>query len=129
MSIGFLAGTLLGAGAGLAMPETRAQPIAIGIVAVCGAIFGTLVGFSIHLLTRSDEERNREIQTDVAGAASGRGGIVGGAVIIVLAVAWFLIGLAAGRIYFYPPVLLIFGLISIVRGIFARGDQLDSAAQ
>ena len=124
--LGFVAGTALGALAGVAMPETRSQPIAIGVIAVCGSIFGTLIAFVAHMLTRSDEEREREIQADVAGAARGRGGIVGGVLIVVLAIVWFVIGLAAGRIYFYPPVLLVFGLISIARGLFA-GPQEETA--
>jgi hypothetical protein len=35
------------------------------------------------------------------------------------AVVWFFVGLQAGYIYFYPPVLFVMGLVSLLRGIFS----------
>lgn len=44
-------------------------------------------------------------------------GIVGGIGMIVLAIVWFVLGMQAGRIFFYPPVLAVLGIVAIVRGI------------
>ncbi len=116
--VGTMLGTLMGAGLGVAMPETREVPPAIAIVAVCGAIFGAAMGFGTRLLTRTDAERAEDTQAgELAEAARGRGGIVGGAVIMLVAVVWFGVGLAGGWIYFYPPILFVFGLVSLVRGL------------
>ena len=38
---------------------------------------------------------------------------------IVIAVVWFVAGLAGGRIFFYPPVLLIIGIVAVAKGLFA----------
>lgn len=43
-------------------------------------------------------------------------GIVGGVIMIAIALVWFFGGLAVDRIFFYPPVLLIIGVIAIVKG-------------
>lgn len=43
-------------------------------------------------------------------------GVLGGVLMVVIAVAWFLLGLAANRIFFYPPVLLVIGIFAIIKG-------------
>lgn len=43
-------------------------------------------------------------------------GVLGGLVMILIAVAWFFGGLAVDRIFFYPPVLLIIGVVALVKG-------------
>lgn len=40
-----------------------------------------------------------------------------GILMMVGAVVWFVGGLAADRIFFYPPILLIFGFIAFIRGL------------
>ena len=37
--------------------------------------------------------------------------------LITLAVPWFGIGYAAGVIYYYPFVLLVLGMISVIKGV------------
>jgi hypothetical protein len=44
-------------------------------------------------------------------------GVLGGAIMIAIALIWFVVGLFAGYIYFYPPVLFIFGVYALVKGI------------
>lgn len=44
--------------------------------------------------------------------------IGGGLLMMVGAVVWFFLGLAAGRIFFYPPILFIIGLVAVVKGFF-----------
>lgn len=58
-------------------------------------------------------------------------GIAGGIVMIVLALVWFFGGLALDRIFFYPPVLLILGIVAVVRGASEgniRGEKYKKTA-
>jgi hypothetical protein len=43
-------------------------------------------------------------------------GIVGGLLMILIAVVWFVVGLAFGIIFFYPPILAVIGVIAIIKG-------------
>jgi hypothetical protein len=45
-------------------------------------------------------------------------GVIGGVLMMIIAVVWFVLGLAAGRIFFYPPLLLVIGLIAVIKGLF-----------
>jgi hypothetical protein len=45
-------------------------------------------------------------------------GAVGGILMMVIAVVWFVGGWMAGRIFFYPPILFVIGFIALVKGIF-----------
>jgi hypothetical protein len=44
-------------------------------------------------------------------------GVIGGVLMILIAVVWFIAGLAGGIIFFYPPILLVIGIISIAKGL------------
>ena len=44
-------------------------------------------------------------------------GVLGGVIMIVIAVVWFVLGLMADRIFFYPPVLLCFGIFAVIKGL------------
>jgi hypothetical protein len=48
-------------------------------------------------------------------------GVIGGILMMVVAAAWFGLGLMANRIFFYPPVLFIIGLVAVFKGMFG-GD-------
>jgi len=48
-------------------------------------------------------------------------GIAGGLLLIVIAVVWFFVGLAANRIFYYPPILALIGVYGVVKGI-AQGN-------
>jgi hypothetical protein len=47
-------------------------------------------------------------------------GVVGGLVMILIAVVWFVAGLAVGIIFFYPPILAVIGVIAIIKGCVSR---------
>ena len=47
-------------------------------------------------------------------------GVIGGLLMIVIAIVWFVVGLAVGYIFFYPPVLLVIGIIAVVKGLAGR---------
>jgi hypothetical protein len=45
-------------------------------------------------------------------------GVVGGIILIAIACVWFFAGLAAGRIFFYPPILFCMGIYAIITGLY-----------
>jgi hypothetical protein len=47
-------------------------------------------------------------------------GVIGGVLMILIAVVWFVVGFAAGRIFFYPPILVLIGFGAIIKGLFNR---------
>ncbi len=44
-------------------------------------------------------------------------GVVGGLLMMGLAVIWFVVGLAYGWIFFYPPILFLIGLFAFFKGL------------
>ena len=42
---------------------------------------------------------------------------------MVGAVVWFVVGWMAGRIFFYPPILFVLGIASLVKGLMAPADS------
>jgi hypothetical protein len=49
------------------------------------------------------------------------GGVAGGMLAMAGAVVWFVLGLMADRIFIYPPILFVLGLVAVFRGL-ARGE-------
>jgi hypothetical protein len=47
-------------------------------------------------------------------------GSVGGLLMMLIAVVWFVGGLAAGIIFIYPPILFVLGVIALVKGLSNR---------
>jgi hypothetical protein len=45
-------------------------------------------------------------------------GVGGGCAMMAIAVVWFVVGMAAGWVFFYPPILFIVGLCAVVKGMF-----------
>jgi hypothetical protein len=43
--------------------------------------------------------------------------IIGGIAMMIGAVVWFVLGLKAGIIFFYPPVLFVIGIVAFVKGL------------
>ena len=39
---------------------------------------------------------------------------------ILIAIGWFLGGLMVGYIFFYPPILLVIGIVAMLKGITGR---------
>ena len=44
-------------------------------------------------------------------------GAIGGLVMMVIAVVWFVVGYQAGYIFYYPPVLFFIGLFGLIKGL------------
>jgi hypothetical protein len=49
-------------------------------------------------------------------------GVLGGLGMMAFATVWFVVGLYAGWIYFYPPILFIAGLVAFVKGLMGVED-------
>jgi len=47
------------------------------------------------------------------------GSVLGGILMMVVAIVWFVVGLFGDRIFFYPPVLLIIGFVTLCKGLFS----------
>jgi hypothetical protein len=47
-------------------------------------------------------------------------GLIGGLLMLVIAVVWFVLGWMAGFIFFYPPILAVVGIGAIIKGLFSR---------
>ncbi len=45
-----------------------------------------------------------------------------GVAMMVGAVVWFIVGLFADRIFFYPPILYILGIVGVVKGLLGKRE-------
>lgn len=55
-----------------------------------------------------------------------KAGVRGGIGMMAIAVVWFVVGLAIGIIFFYPPILFVIGLYAFLKGIVTgnvRGEK------
>lgn len=70
---------------------------------------------------RDRQVRERENPGGNTGGRSLEGGILngvsGGMLAMIIAVVWFVVGLAADVIFFYPPILFIIGLVAFFKGL------------
>jgi hypothetical protein len=48
--------------------------------------------------------------------------IWGGVGMMVGAVVWFVVGWMAGRIFFYPPILFVLGIVAVAKGVMAPAE-------
>ena len=53
---------------------------------------------------------------------SANAGVAGGLLMILIAAVWFFAGLAAGIIFFYPPILFIIGVVAFIKGLAGGRD-------
>ena len=65
----------------------------------------------------SRKAREREMEEP---ASSGGKDIITGILMMVGAIVWFVVGYMAGYIYFYPPVLFVIGLGTMIKGLFKK---------
>ncbi len=47
-------------------------------------------------------------------------GMLGGIIMIAIAVVWFFVGLAGGYIFYYPPILFVIGIYALIKGLIDR---------
>lgn len=80
-------------------------------------------------LRRENERAEAKRKAEEAAANGGQSlegsvfnsGVLGGAIAMMVAVAWFLAGLANDVIFFYPPILFVIGLGAFFKG-FMRSE-------
>ncbi len=76
----------------------------------------------------AEAERLQKLQAEVTEEESSGGffgpekkgmqkGVLGGVVMILIAIVWFVVGYAAGYIFYYPPILLIIGIVAVIKGM------------
>jgi hypothetical protein len=68
-------------------------------------------------LRREQPRRGPRVAFEEGWFGSINSGVVGGVLMILIAVVWFIAGLAGGIIFFYPPILFVVGLIAIAKGL------------
>ncbi len=66
---------------------------------------------------RERESRGLPIAFEEGWFGSMNAGVIGGLLMIVIAIAWFVAGLMGGIIFFYPPILLIIGVGAAIKGL------------
>ena len=67
------------------------------------------------------ERRGPRIAFEPGWFGSINAGAIGGLLMMVIAVVWFVLGLLGNRIFFYPPVLLVIGFIAFMKGLLGKG--------
>lgn len=63
------------------------------------------------------KKKNRASAPESSGNSIFEGEIIAGIAMMLGAVVWFVGGLAAGFIFFYPPILFLIGLGSLIKGL------------
>lgn len=66
---------------------------------------------------RHDDDRGPRVAFERGWFGSVNAGVAGGLLMIVIAIVWFVVGLAGGIIFFYPPVLLVIGIVAMIKGM------------
>ncbi len=69
---------------------------------------------------RRPPRRPRRKITDGYNSGTAIAGILGGLAMMIGAVVWFVLGLMADIIFFYPPILFVLGVIAFVKGLMGR---------
>jgi len=72
-------------------------------------------------------QREREIKEEDASSGTFSSekkmiskGMLGGGIMMAIAVVWFFGGLYAGYIFYYPPILFLIGVYALVKGLINR---------
>jgi len=76
----------------------------------------------------ADEPAPPAAPEPVARRTAGGDPTFGGFVLMAGAVLWFVVGLSAGKVYFYPPILFVVGLSSFLRGSQGGGRRVPASS-
>jgi hypothetical protein len=66
---------------------------------------------------RREEARGPAIAFEEGWFGSTNAGIAGGVLMILIAAVWLVVGLAFDRLFFYPLILFVIGVIAIIKGL------------
>jgi hypothetical protein len=64
-----------------------------------------------------ERRRQRGVVFEEGWFGSLNAGIVGGILMMLIAIVWFVVGLMFGILFFYPPILLVIGAIALIKGL------------
>jgi hypothetical protein len=70
---------------------------------------------------RKRPERQPRVAFEEGWFGSVNAGAIGGVLMMLIAVGWFVAGLAFDRIFIYPPILFAIGFIAMIKGMFSGG--------
>ena len=65
-------------------------------------------------------ERRSGVSFEEGWFGSLNAGMIGGMLMMLIALVWFFGALAVGIIFFYPPILFVIGIVAFLRGLFNR---------
>ncbi|WP_146602875.1 hypothetical protein [Novipirellula aureliae] len=97
-------------------------PMVVLVIGIGAAIAGGITFAICFLLTPAEQRSTGLRPDDISAAASGKGGIISGTIILIVAFTFLAAGLMRGRIYLYAPIGIVMGIASIVRGLI-RGKR------
>lgn len=111
---------------GLVIAKFRPRPPVVSQQAAAPPEMMTPEEIAADLADQGYTPRERAVASDAAEddgffAPERRGldkGILGGVIMMGIAVAWFGLGWMAGYIFFYPPILFLIGLFGTLKGLF-----------
>jgi hypothetical protein len=75
---------------------------------------------SSYLENAKQDSSNGSFETRGGGSGFFDATVIGGLVVMLVAVGWFVAGLAAGVLFFYPPVMFVLGMITVVKGMMSN---------
>ncbi|HBK87269.1 MAG TPA: hypothetical protein DDZ56_01365 [Cytophagales bacterium] len=91
-----------------------------------------------YVLDQPEADRYIKLQQEAKDAEQAEGlspekkamklGALGGIIMIVVAVVWFFVGLYNDVIFFYPPILLLIGIYTLVKGL-SKGNLTGEKKQ
>ena len=64
-----------------------------------------------------EKARGPSVSFEQGWFGSTNAGVLGGLLMILIAVVWFVLGLAINRIFIYPLILLVIGAIAVIKGL------------
>ena len=68
---------------------------------------------------RKKKKKRKKSASAPSGGGADMGQVLGGIGMMVGAVVWLVVGLMCGWIFFYPPILFIIGLVTMIKGFLA----------
>jgi hypothetical protein len=69
------------------------------------------------------KKKKRRASQRSGGGVTVSGGVIAGLFMMLGAVVWLVVGLYFGWLFFYPPVLFIIGLISLIKGLMGFDEE------
>jgi len=82
---------------------------------VCGTCHAKVEIAEMAMRARAEQENSGSFEGGLV-----NGGSIVGLLTMLAAVVWFVAGMAAGVVFFYPPILFMVGLFGFIKGLVSR---------